>query len=347
MALWDAQARDERLARTPDTAALAAAAAVVAAELQPGDRIAFLPVWAAQERAHFEAAVAAHGQNLAEAWSPSSPLTAWELDGVQRLWLLRAPPELAQQIDHLGTVELRRAFGDGPDGAGAGAPTVELSRLRPRPSDTALDLGRALDIAEVERVADGGKGPAERCRWDGARQHCAGEWWRSVGYGIHEAGHSRRRCVYATPHPDGAVLRLRWPKVPPAAALAGRIGNRLWAVRHEEGSDVLLRLRVGATLKLEQRLPRGDFDWHSLHAALTPAERGQPVELELSATDHRWRQLCFELRLVGATGAADPRRAEAATAAAGDSGVLAGDVTPALSPSAAATPTGASADRRP
>lgn len=303
VAIWAAERRAARDEQTPEAEALAAAAQAIDAELLAGDCIAYAPAWSATERWRFADVFAAHGLRYDDAWIPTQPLTPWEVDGCQRLWLLRAP--LAQAPDDgpaLGDVVRRTALGPG----------AELLLVDVAPSQTVRDLGRDLIHARVTRTpADGGR--PEACRVDGDHQACDGDWWRSLWYRIHEVGHTRRRCVFATPHPDAAVLTLQWDDVPAAERLEGRFGNLLWAVRHEMGSDVLVRVRVGEAVRFEQRVDRGDFDWHAFAIDLRPDERGAKVALELSADDHKWRQFCVDARLVGPVEGAAAAPAAAAT----------------------------------
>ena len=221
----------------------------------------------------------------------AEPLTPWDLDGYSRLWLLLTHDRGARFVpDELGRVLSRHELGRGT--------TLLLIDLPE--SRTVMDLGERLSDARVSRV--GAKGATESCSPRGARQVCPGPWWRSLSLGLHETGNTRHRCVFVQPDPPRGALHVRFDRPPPAAQLAGHFGNQLWAVRHDEGSDVVMRVLVDGRERLRMALSRGDFGWHPWHLRLEPAERGKPIELVFSAEDPTWRQACFDARLVGAPG---------------------------------------------
>ncbi len=280
---------------------MALAAEIISKELRKGDGFAVAPQWSGAERHRFAHVWASKGLDFLSAWVPGEPLDRWDADGHKRLWLLTthdAKPDLSA----FGT-ELR---------AEVLGPGMRLRLLRLPPSETVLDLQKRLLDADVRRVGPK-RGQEQRCRAAGDKQRCGGEWWRDLFVGLNEVGNSRRRCIFAQPHPDGAVLKVRWDELPAAQAVAGRVGNRLWAVRHEEGSPVRFAVRVGDTIRHEQTLAPADFGWHAWRVPLAARERGLPVTLELSAASATWRQVCFDARLVGPVpgGARAKRRDEA------------------------------------
>lgn len=289
-AAWSSISAAARVDAVPAPAALAAAAATLQAELAAGDGIAFLPAWAAAERWRFEAAAREAGLDLAEVWVPADPLTAWDVEGLRRLWMLRMPAlGAAADPEAIGRVVRQVALEGG----------VELALVELPESQIVEDLRAHLDQAEVSRVGDKA-GATTKCTWNGTRHQCPGAWWTDVFVALNEVGSTRRRCIFAQPHPDGATLVVRWPTVRAARTLEGRVGNRLWAVRYDKGSDVAVRLRVAGEVRQELVLQRGDFGWHPLRVELTADDYGQPVSIEFAASDSAWRQLCFDLRLRGA-----------------------------------------------
>lgn len=296
VAVWSWRGGARADAALPTAEALEAAAALVDADLRPGDGIAFLPSWAALERWRFDAVFRAHGLDLASAWVPSDPMDAWDVDGLARLWVVRAGALQRQEPALPGREQLRKQAGGG----------LEVRLLELPATDTVYDLRARLGDAEVARLGPRA-GERQRCRWEGSRHVCDGAWWTDVFADVHEVGSTRRRCVFVQPHPSGATLQVRWATPPAARALELRYGNRLWAVRNDKGSEVAVRVRVGAAIRHELIVPRGDFSWHAARIELSGADHGAPIALEFSAADSAWRQGCFDARLVGRLpGAASP-----------------------------------------
>ncbi len=288
-ALAFALQRVERGAMTPTAAPLDAAVAILTEELQQDDAMAFLPSWSATQRWRFEQLWRDRNLDFPSAWMPGAPIDAWDADGFKRLWVLSSHGA-DKRLNRAAVGQLLR---EEPIGQG-----MKLMLFQLRPSRTRYDLRLQIADADVRRI--GPKlGVEERCRADGDVQRCKGAWWTSVSSGIHEVGNSRRRCLFVQPHPASATLRMRWAKVPEGEELAGRVGNRLWAVRYDEGSDVRFTVRVAGKIRHTQQLARGDFRWHPWRIALRADERGKPVTLEFAATDPTWRQLCVDARVLG------------------------------------------------
>ena len=281
--------RVERGATTPAAEPLDTAVAILTEELQEDDAIAFLPSWSATQRWRFEQLWRDRGLDFPSAWMPGDPIDPWDADGFKRLWVLTShAADKRLDRDAVGQLLREERVGQG----------MKLLLFQLRPSRTRYDLRVQISDADVRRIGPK-PGVEERCRVDGDTQRCKGAWWTSVSSGIHEVGNSRRRCLFVQPHPAGATLRLRWPKVPDGDEVAGRVGNRLWAVRYDEGSDVRFTVRVAGKIRHTQQLARGDFRWHPWRVALRADERGKPVTLEFAATDPTWRQLCVDARVLG------------------------------------------------
>ena len=298
-AAYSSWAAAERADAVPDGDALGRAAAAIAEDLQSGDGLALLPAWAAAERWRFDAVFRARDLDLATAWVPADPPTAWDVDGLQRLWLVRMS-RLGPAVrgEEFGRIVRERDVGDG----------VEVALVELAPSETVQDLRATLGEAEVARLGPRA-GVRAACRWNGQRHVCDGAWWTDVFVALNEVGSTRRRCIFAQPHPGGATLQVRWPAPAAARSLQGRFGNRLWAVRYDKGSDVAVRVRIGGEVRHESILSRGDFTWHAFEVPLATADHGQPIAIEFSAADTAWRQLCFDARLVGRLPGAAPAAA--------------------------------------
>ncbi len=287
--VWTVGHERYRAGITPQDGALSAAAAIVDAELEPGDGMAFAPSWSATQRWRMARIYSDHAIDFATSASLAWPIEPWDLHNFQRLWIL-ASHGRGDQLDvtRLGTLLRNEELGDG----------VSLLLVDLPDSGTIFDFLDLLEAATMERI--GGDGAVERCRARGGKQNCRGEWWRDVYADWNEVGGTRHRCMFIQPHPGGGLTRLSWADVPVGDVVAGRFGNRLWAVRHEEGSEVELRVVVGNRVRMELRLQPSDYRYHAFRIDLAPAERGLPVAFEIRAEDHTWRQTCLDARLLKA-----------------------------------------------
>ncbi|HAN32540.1 MAG TPA: hypothetical protein DCQ06_13170 [Myxococcales bacterium] len=287
--VWMLWSRWQRGAHSPSEQSLERAAQIIDAEFRHGDAIAFAPEWLATDRWRFESLWRDHDSSLTKAWVPSALEDRWELADFSRLWLLSAYDESSESYPHLSL-----AVRDEPLGS-----NMRL-RLFEMPKEQILfAFGQHLDQAKMVRIGPKA-GQQIRCRVLGSRQSCGPKWWHDVYVKMQQVAGSRRRCIFVQPHPDGAVVKMTWKDLPAAQRLEGRLGNRLWAVRHPEGSPVHFRVRVGRTLRHEQTLAIDDVRWHRWQINLSPQERTQPVTFEFSAKEVAWRQLCFDVRLMGA-----------------------------------------------
>lgn len=285
---WSIGAEVSRGAAVPGDEALAAAAAILDAELDKGDAIAFAPAWSASQRWRMAKVYGDHALDFDAAAIIGEPVTTWDAGDFKRLWVV-ATHGHADRVDvsALGSALRHEELGQG----------VALLLIELPPSNMVYNFRRALDTAVLERVSKDGKG--ERCRAQPDRQKCRGGWWRDAFSSWNEVGGTRHRCIYLQPDPSGGVTRLSWGKVPAATALAGRFGNRLWAVRHEQGSEVELRVTIGDRVRYVLKVQPGDFGWHPFRIDLDPAEHGKPVGFEWRAEDALWRQTCLDARLLG------------------------------------------------
>lgn len=283
--------RSGRHAVAPDDASLAAAARIVARDVQKGDAIGFHPEWSASQKWRFVESYRKGGLVLEDALIVGDPTDLWDADGFKRLWVVSTH-------DRAATLKLpaRRLRDEDLDHG------TELLLYDLGASRTAYDLRKHLADAHVERrQPDGSLKP---CVWNGEAKHsCGGEWWLDVADGLHEVGNSRHMGFMVQPGTRNGLARITWPQPTPARVLAGRVGLRLWAMREDVGSDVKVRAVVGEREVWSIVLHRADFTWHPFEVPLRPEDAGKPVMFEWTAEDGDWRQTVLDARLLDATGA--------------------------------------------
>jgi len=286
--------------RVPREAELSAAAAWIGAEVGGDDAIAFVPSWSADRQWLFARQWQAKGLEFERAHVLGEPIDPWDCDGFRRLWVVSTHGRTAL-AEVAGARELkRRDFGHG---------TAAFLYALPA-SSTVFDFRHALARAEVAQYTPGA--PPEgwhRCSWrdmsgssyEGGMFDCGAQDWRNVWSALHEVGGSRRRAMWIHPPFDGGAVRVTWRDLPPAHKIAGRVGNRLWAVRHgTEGSAVRLRIFAGERRLYEKVLAPDDFGWYPFEVALKPDDVGQPISFEVWAARIDWREPVVDARLVGA-----------------------------------------------
>ena len=287
---WVVAERSRHAAIEPDDNSLGAAASYIGRDLQPSDGLVFSPGWAANQRWRFAELWRKKGMNLDETLILGDPIDLWDADGFSRLWVVTTHGD-GKRLSLPAPARLLRRSDVGHGTA------VALYGLGP--SRTVLDLRKQLSQASVERQKP--DGTFATCGWRGERFDCGADSWQDIWQGVHEVGNTRRSCIYVQPHRDGAVMRLSWTQPPGARILAGHFGLRLWAVRHEEGSDLRMRVRVGTRLAYETALAKDDFVYHAWQVTLRPEEAGADLHFEFSADNIQWRQACFDARLLDAT----------------------------------------------
>lgn len=248
-------------------------------ELRPGDAIWVHPVWEAAPWSALESVALSAGLPRGQVFLHADRLTTADVARYRRVWLVGRASDPVPEA--LGGVAETVAEQGGVRVAVADVPTA---RLR-------TDFLAVLGSAHSERATVEGR--VTPCRWDKDRFRCDARDWTQVRPVMAEVGGTRRRCVYGQPDPDRGVLRVRFPAARLGDRLAGGVGLNLWANRHEEGSDVRFVVRVGGDVLVDERLPRGDFTWHTFD--VDTSGRGKAdVTFEVSAESTAWRQTCWD-----------------------------------------------------
>ena len=217
----------------------------------------------------------------------------------KRLWVVTTHDH-AKQL----STPLRRIRDEDLD-HGTGLELYELGTSR-----TAYDLRKHVGDAVVERQQQ--DGTFFKCAWNGKKHVCDRDWWHDVWDELHEVGNDRHPGLFLQPTAKKLISRVTWPHVPGARVLAGRVGNRLWAVRNDEGAPTKIRAVVGEREVWSIVLPIGDFAWHPFEVRLQPADAGQPVRFEWTTDDPAWRQTALDARLLDAVDGAVPAEPVAA-----------------------------------
>ena len=289
-AVWFYAQRAVIDAAAPSSPQFDAAERLLTAEVKPGDAFAMLPSWGVGQTWRFRRVWRNKGLQFDKAMLFGEPVSAWDTDGFERLWVLSTHEYGARlQADTLGKVVAHHSLSDG-----TALTLIDLPAAR-----TVYDFRTRLSDATVTRVDT--KGKVEKCRSTRDSQRCSGASWRNITAGVNEVGGTRRRCISAQPHPAKGELRLHFGELPAASELRGYFGNRLWAVRYDEGSDVVLRVLVDGKQRHKMTLGRGDFSWHPFVLPIGKELAAKPVTFVLSATDTTWRQVCLDARLLGPT----------------------------------------------
>ena len=283
--------RTQRRDVEPESESLGAAAGILARDVHKGDAIAFFPTWSASERWRFAEAYAKGGVDFDASLINGSPQDVWDADGYKRLWVLTTH-DRAKRLE----LPIRRIRNEDLDHG------TELLLYELGASRTVYDLRKHVGEAVVERQRQDGS--FTQCTWNGKKHTCDNDWWHDVWDELHEVGNDRHPGLFLQPTDKKLISRITWPKVPGARVLAGRVGNRLWAVRNDVGADVRIRALAGEREVWSIVLTRGDFEWHPFEVPLRPGDAGQPIRVEWLTDDPAWRQTAIDLRLLDAAEAA-------------------------------------------
>ena len=290
------QWRHQRVA--PDTESLQAAAAAIGRDLRAQDAVAFWPAWSAHQPAVFAAQWQRHKLDFSAALVLGEPLQQWDCDGKERLWVVSTHDKLGH-VQLPGARELSRAA----LGHGTGLVLFELPKTR-----TVFDFRKNLRMAD-HAIFRAGAPPDtwQHCPWkddpspnyEGGLHDCASQDWKSSWATLHEVGNTRREGIFVHPPFEDGVLRLTYDNLPPGAVVAGRFGNRLWAVRHgNEGGPVHLKVLARERVIYEKTIAPDDFGWHAFEARLTSPDVGGPISFEISGAKDAWREAVLDARLL-------------------------------------------------
>ena len=284
----------------PTAEALQAAAVLVGKGLQAGDGLAFVPAWSAHQPQLFVAQWRQHNLDFAGALVLGEPLQLWDCDGKARMWVVSTHDQLAlAQLP--GAKELRREA----LGHGTGVALFELPKSR-----VVYDFRKNLKLADHAIFRAGAPADTwQHCPWkdnadpnyDGGLHDCGSQDWKNTWATLHEVGNTRREGIFVHPPFEDGVLRLTYKDLPPGLFVAGRFGNRLWAVRHgDDGAPVTLRVLAGERVIFEKKVQTNDFGWHAFEARLTSPEVGGPISFEIAGTKDAWREAVLDARLLAA-----------------------------------------------
>ncbi len=287
---WYYVQRVRHMATEPSDISLAAAAEVIAKEIQAADAIAFNPGWSAAQRWRFALVWQKKGFDFNAAYMPAYPIELWDADGFSRLWVV-STHGYAAQLPALGKLLKRVEVGHGTD--------VQLIAIE---TSSVFDFRKQLALAKFEQEQP--DHTFKLCPWRNDRHSCGGETWADVWQDFNEVGNSRHRCIYVQPHKDASIAKLTWPETPMADRLQGHFGNRLWAVRHDDGIDLTMKIKVGEKFLFEKKYPRADSTWLPFDVPLVASDRGKPISFEFSTPSIIWRQACFDARLTSAAAVA-------------------------------------------
>jgi len=174
-----------------------------------------------------------------------------------------------------------------------------VTRFEPRPLTRYRTLSRGLEKAEIYRGARGADGV--KCRYRGDRHRCETDPWLDVRLEGRHVGHHEVYWPYVHPGPGDQDLRIVWP--PDAAVLrAGgdpawlivRMGHSMEAVRHAEGTEVSVEIRIDGTLMDTVTLaPRR---WELVHRVfpVAPGAAWPTVEFRIHTDDPNWRETLLD-----------------------------------------------------
>ena len=282
--------RHHKAGDLPRPETLAKAAEILRTRAVAGDAVAFAPGWSSHQRVLFQQLWLSKGWDPKADFLTTHPLDLWQADGKRRLWVVTTHGWVNKMEAVTKTRGTQRLEQHQLDHATA----VELYSLPS--STTVLDVRRELSQATVQI---GAPDNWKACPWQaGSRRFaCGGLPWQDVYEDLQEVGNTRHDCIYLHPPHDHGAVRLTVRETG-AAQLVGRIGNRLWAVRHgPEGTPVRFRVLIGDQVKFERTLPTDDFGWHPFAVPLTPEQSKQPIVFEAFTEKEAWREICLDARL--------------------------------------------------
>jgi hypothetical protein len=269
--------------RMGEAEALSPLIAAVLEGWEPGDAIRTLPVWDDRLRLGLDD----RPFLTTMAWD------SWEEHRFQRVWLLSSDSHRSQAVDE-ARLHLREPVEIGR------VPGFLLQRGELASSQSVVFDGWVeLDRARVtQRQWDG---PPVVCdQWDGQRWDCGTrDDFVHVVRAYRHMDEDVRTCIALVPPGDQRVWSLHWEDVPLDGMLRLRAGNTLWGVRHDRGSEVLVRVLADQREVLSHRFAPQGAGYPEMVAMLSVlgVERGS-LTLEVSATDPVDRFFCLRPQIV-------------------------------------------------
>ena len=294
------QARTDALA--PDDASLQRAATLIDKAILPNDGLAFYPAWSAHRPWMFAKVWQDKGFSFDGQPILGSPIDLWDADGKSRLWIVTTHG-YADRLLQTAALQGCRAQKRSEIGHGTAVVLCELPK-----SVTAFDFRDKL--AEAKQFVFAAAAPRatwQECPWqaianpmyNGGLHACGSQEWKNTWVSLHEVGDTRRPGIYVHPPFANGVLRLEYSNLPAGMRIAGRFGNRLWAVRHgDEGSAVTLRVMAGEQMLYRKTIGPADFGWYPFAVPLPASAAGLPIAFEVSAEKDAWREAVLDARLL-------------------------------------------------
>lgn len=262
--------------RIPSDADLAAAVALVRAELKPGDQLALAPFWALRSM-----------QWAGDLQPTFDPLLDQRPPAADRLWVV-AEPEGVRTLDRLAEkypTERRQQFG--------------------KASVACFRTGRSLSFHAVEQLArakvtlEGGGGTVNCGKWNKDRWDCDGKPdWQHVGAEWLDVDFAPRQVVWAHPPPAGERLLIRFEGVPLTDRLEVMAGHSVHGANYGSAPVQIVARANGTEVGRLQREP--GFPLRS-YLFDTSALRGMAVDLEfeVSTTNNGANHFVFDAMITG------------------------------------------------
>ncbi|NUN15071.1 MAG: hypothetical protein HUU55_15685 [Myxococcales bacterium] len=269
--------------RVPDSQTWSDVIGHVTDHWQPGDGLWVTPAWHAVPWDEVEHRLRDKNAETSGIVVPvKHPLTA-DIIRYRRLWVVAVEP-WAEEIPGMAKVATRHDFGR----------LIAVSLLEREYGEPTFDALAQLGSATVSRKSPDGR--ADRCMWASDRFRCGSQPWKEVRSRVAQVGSTRRRVIVAHAFPDKGSVILQYTGVTLGDVLEGGVGNTMWAVRHQVGSDVTYRIWVGDKEVFGVTLAPGDFSWNSFRIELGELSgKIADIRVEISADNTQWRELGFDL----------------------------------------------------
>lgn len=262
--------------RIPSDADLAAAVALVRAELKPGDQLALAPFWALRSM-----------QWAGDLKPTFDPLLDQRPPAADRLWVV-ADPEGVQTLDRLAArypTEHRQQFGRA---------TVACFRTSRSVSFHAVEQ---LERAKVS--IESGSGSVSCGKWNLDRWACDGKPdWQHVGAEWLDVDFAPRQVVWAHPPPAGERLLVRFAGVPLTDRLEVSAGHTVHGANYGAAPVQIVVRANGTEIGRLQREPGFPLRAYPIDSS---ALRGMAVDLEfeISTTNNGANHFVFDAVITG------------------------------------------------